>query len=256
MRAWARGVRRLGGCSALLGVVAPAWGGEGLPVEVSAGVGIGVMADLSDAASRSDGVAEPDTRWGPGVSLSVPVRVAVHELVRLRVDPRLDIAPGVDQLTWDAGVFGVDARAQDDDTHEAWLGVVGVDLGAEVVVPIAGRVRPTLHAVLGLWGVGAFHALRGESLALLDPAQNAIGDARNRDPYTVQFVPGGMVGAGVIASVVEGVQVGAELSYGGGFVAPAALRKAPEGLDARREAFAVNPIRATLTVLFSTARAR
>jgi hypothetical protein len=41
----------------------------------------------------------------------------------------------VDQLTWDAGVFGVDARAQDDDTHEAWLGVVGVDLGAEVVVP-------------------------------------------------------------------------------------------------------------------------
>jgi hypothetical protein len=242
--------------AAVFAAVTPAWGGERAPVGVAVGVGIGVMADLSDAASRPAGAPEADTRWGPGIAVSVPVRVALHELVRLRIDPRLEVASGVDQLTWDAGVFGVDARAQDDGAHEAWLGLAGVDLGAEVVVPVAGAVRPTLHAALGMWGVGAFHALRGESLALLDPAQNVVGDARNRDPYTVQFVPGGTVGAGVLASVGAGVQIGAELSYGGGFVAPAALRKAPEGLDGRREAFAVNPIRATLSVLFSGAPRR
>jgi hypothetical protein len=241
---------------ALLAAATPSWAEERSPVEVHAGVGIGVMADLADAASRAGLASEPDTRWGPGFSVSVPVRVAVHDLVRLRVDPRLEVAQGVDQLTWDAGVFGVDARAQDDGAHEAWLGLLGLDLGAEVMVPVGGPVRPTLHAAFGLWGVGTFHALRGQSLALLDPAQNDVGDVRNLDPYALQLVPGGIVGAGVQAAVADGVQVGVELSYGGGYARPAALRKAPDALDARREAFAVNPIRATLTVLFSTARAR
>lgn len=219
----------------------PAVAGETL---VSLGAGVGVAADMRDAAS------EGQTRFGVAPSLSIPLRVQPLSYLRWRLDVRLDVGWGVDQLTWASEIEGTTVRATDDDSHLAIVGVLEGATGFDVVVPVQGRARPYLGATLGVAGVGVYHALRGSSAVLLDPDQNELGNDGNIDPHTVQAVLTASALAGVTIEVVPSkVELFVEMGYSGAFAGPRALRKTAAELDARREAFAWNPVRASLGVL-------
>jgi hypothetical protein len=226
----------------LLACAAPgaAWAG----VDVWMGVGAGVADDLGDAASAGE------TRLRAGPAAVVPVRFGLSPWLRLRVDLRFEVGFGVDQLTWDEVYDGAVVRRTDGDTHRAFVGALGGELGLEVQVPVNGPVRPFLAASAGVVGVGAYHALSEDTAVLLDPEQNRLGEPGNLDPYTVQPAVSYGVGAGAAWRARDRVDLWVEIGYGGAFLPAKALRKTPVDLDARREAFAWNPFRATVGVLF------
>ncbi|HMV70229.1 MAG TPA: hypothetical protein PKA64_25535, partial [Myxococcota bacterium] len=155
-------------------------------------------------------------------------------------------ASGVDQLTWSGSIDGIPLRFEDAEGHLAILGGLGAEAGLEAQVPLRGPVRPYAYGELGLLGVGMFHAMRDETAVLLDPTQNDLGNPRNIDPYTLQAVFDAGLGGGVRVSAGERVEIRVELGYGSAFVGPRALRKTAPEQEARREAFAFNPLRAVV----------
>jgi opacity protein-like surface antigen len=211
---------------------------------VHVGVAAGVAADMPDAAS------EEGTRLGPGPEVSLPVRVGLTEVIRLRADLRLGFGSGVDRLTWTEQIDGVDVRRVDTGTHAAYVGTIGLELGLDVVVPVQGDLRPHLGGSLGGAAVAAFHSLRGDTAVLIDPEQNDLDDPRNLDPYTIQMVWSASAAAGMTWRVSERLDLLVEIGYGSAFVPARRLRKSPDILDARREAFGWNPFRATVGLLF------
>lgn len=217
-------------------------------VDARVGVGLGLSADLPDGASAGE------TRLRPGGYVGVPVRLDVAPLVRLRGDVRLELAGGVDELTWDEAVDGATVRRTDADGHLAIVGALGFELGASVYAPVAGRARPFLGLGGGLMAVGVYHALRDETAVLLDPTQNDLGNPRNIDPYTVQAVGTVHVVGGVDVRLTRRVELSVEVGYGSALVGARALRKTAAASDARREAFGWNPLRAGLAVTVGVGR--
>lgn len=214
----------------------PAWAGP----DVSVGLAAGVAVDMKDAAS------EGQTRLGAGAEVRVPVRVQLLDALALRADLRLASGSGVDQLTWTAAVDGVPIRFTDEDAHLAILGGLGAELGLEAQIPLKGRARPYLFGEVGVLGVGMFHAMRGGTAILLDPTQNDLGNPRNLDPYTLQAALDAGLGAGLLVRAGERVEIRVELGYSSAFVGPRALEKTAPEQEARREAFAYNPLRAVV----------
>lgn len=210
--------------------------GSARAADVAMGIGAGVVADLPDRASAGA------TRFGVGPSVVVPVAITPVPYLRLRIDLRLEQATGVDQLTWTRTTDGLDERVEDADEHTAFLFGVGLLAGVDGVLPVAGRVQPHLGVSVGALGVGVFHALRGTSLVLLDPDANDLGNPRNIDPYTLQIAPVVMGRLGLVARLGDRVDLWVETGYSSAFVGPRPLVKAPPELDARRQAFAWNPI--------------
>ncbi len=226
------------GCAAtwllMTTIAGPSWAGD----RVSLGLGAGVSADLDDRASAGE------TRFSAGPSLVVPLRVQLVPSLRFRIDVRLESGFGVDQLTWSQPVDDGALRLTDDDSHGAFLGAVALEGGFDVSLPVQGPAVPYVMGGLGFAVVGNYHALRGGSAVLLDPDQNDLGNPRNVDPYTVQVAALASLGLGVNIRVFERVDLWVETGYAAAFIAPRTLRKTPPELDARREAFAWNPIRA------------
>lgn len=224
------------------GLFVAAWMGSSAMAgsEVSLGLSLGVGGDLGDRASAGQ------TRLGVGPTLSVPLRVRIVDPVRFRADLSLTEASGLDQLTWTGEVEGVPVRFTDDDGHLAIFGGLGLTVGFEAQVPLAGRARPYLALDAGVMGVGMFHALREASSVLLDPEQNDVGNPRNLDPYTIQATVVGDLALGTSIRATDRLEVFVEFGYSSAFVGPKALRKTPSEADARREAFAFNPLRGTV----------
>lgn len=210
----------------------------------SLGLSVGLVGDLRDRASQGE------TRLSPGVSVAVPLRLSVLDALRVRADLHFSTAWGDDQLTWTRTVGDSSVRLQDAGSQTAYVGVLGLSVGIEAHVPVKGAVRPYGYATVGVAGVGVYHALRGETAELLDPAQNEIGNPRNLDPYTLQAALEAGAGLGVSARVSRKVEVWFETGYSGAFVGPATLRKTAPSAEARREAFAWNPLRASVGVVF------
>lgn len=214
------------------------------PPVAQLGAAAGVAVDLPDRASGDD------TRFGAGPRLLLPFRVAFDAPVRLRIDLEGEGAGGLDRLEWTAD----GTRVQDDDSHKAFLGLVGLHLGADVVIPTGGRVQPHVGASIGVAGVGVFHALRGGSAALLDPDQNDLGNPRNLDPHTVQAAVVPQVALGLVAALSDRVDLLVETGYAGAFLPAASLRRTAEAQGAERGALAWNPIRASVGVLVRLGR--
>jgi hypothetical protein len=170
--------------------------------------------------------------------------------VRVRLDLRYEMGLGRDELTWNETIDGAVVRRSDADGHAAFVGVLGAEVGIDAIVPVAGRVRPYFGATVGVAGVGAYHSLREDTAVLLDPELNDPQDPMNIDPYTLQAVASVSGAAGVTWRAQERLDLCFEMGYGSAFIASRALRKSPSELDARREAFAWNPFRVSVGVLF------
>jgi hypothetical protein len=207
---------------------------------VSMGLGAGVAADLGDKAS--DG----NTRLGVGPGAVIPIRIAPLDFLRIRLDVRCEMGFGVDQLTWSETIDGVEVRRTDDDAHRAFVGNLSVETGLDVVIPTGGGTQPYLAGTIGVGMVGAYHVLDGGSAVLLDPGLNDLDDPRNIDPYTLQPALVAGVAAGLTIRASDKVDLWLETGYSAAVVGPRSLRKTAPELDARREAFAWNPIRAGL----------
>ena len=223
--------------------------GLALPVEAHAGkawmgIGAGVVADMGDRASGES------VDFGVGPQLVVPIRIDTTDWLRVRIDLGLEGGWGLDQLTWSRDIMGEATRFTDDGQHLAIIGVLALDAGIEADIPLRGIARPYLGATLGVGGVGAYHAMRGETAILLDPEQNDIGNPRNIDPHTVQAVLRTGVSLGLRIRASDKVAVYAETGYSAALVGQKALKKARPELDAQREAFAWNPLRGSLGVVF------
>lgn len=212
------------------------------------GLGLGAAVDLPDRASHGD------TRLGVGAIFRVPIRVHLTPVVALRLDLDLEGCRGVDQLTWNVDADGLVYRVEDADEHHAYVVNGLVDLGVDLTVPVRGRTRPLFGVSGGVAVVGVFHALRGSSTVLLDASVNDVGDTSNVDPYTVQVAPWGAVDVGLTSALAPRVDLWVTAGYGAAFVAPRGLHKALPALDARREAFAWNPVRAAIGVSFRLGR--
>lgn len=214
------------------------------PPSTHLGAAAGLAVDLPDRASADH------TRFGAGPRLVLPLRIGFDAPVRLRVDLEGEGAGGVDRLEWTAD----DTRVQDDDTHKAFLGLIGLHGGADVVIPTGGRVQPHVGASIGVAGVGVFHALRGGSAELLDPDQNDLGNPRNLDPHTVQVAVVPQVALGLVATLSDRVDLLVETGYAGAFLPTAPLRRTAEVQGAERSALAWNPFRASVGVLVRLGR--
>lgn len=218
------------------------------PVRADLGLGLGLAADMPDRASHGD------TRLEAGATFRVPIRVHLSPVVALRLDLGVEGCRGVDQLTWNVNADGLVYRVEDADEHRAYVVSALADLGVDLTVPVRGRTRPVFGLSGGLAVVGVFHALRGSTTALLDPALHDGSDSSTLDPHTLQVAPWAAVDAGLTSAVAPRVDLWVTAGYGAAFVAPRGLRKAPPALDARREAFAWNPLRAAIGVSFRLGR--
>jgi hypothetical protein len=154
----------------------------------------------------------------------------------------------VDELTWQEELDGASVRRTDADGHLAILGGLGVNVGFQASAPVRGPARPYVAAGGGLFGVGVYHALRDGTAVLLDPDQNDLGDPGNIDPYTLTAAGNVFVAGGLEVEVQKQVELWVEIGYSAALVGAAPLRKTSVALDARREAFAWNPLRAGLGV--------
>lgn len=219
----------------LLLTVSCALSAAALAAEVDLGVGAALALDMPDRTSKDY------ARFGPGPSLQIPVRVGLSDYARLRSTLRADFGFGSDRVTWGLEVDGVPLRMASDD-HWAMLAAAGLTVGPEVVLPLSGSVRPYLGAEAGGAWVGTYHAFGPEAEILLDPEQNELDNPKNVDPYTTQlaFLTDLHLGATV---GTEGVGGWFELGYSAAFLGARPLNKAPESLDAQREAYGWNPIR-------------
>lgn len=218
------------------------------PVRADIGLGVGAVADLPDRASAGD------TRLGPGAMFRLPIKVHLTPVVALRVDIGVEGCKGVDQLTWTVDADGLRYRVEDADDHHAYI-VSGIaQLGLDLTVPVRGRTRPVFGVSGGVAVVAALHALRGSTTVLLDPAVNGAGDTSDLDPYTSQVAPWVSVDAGLTSALAPRVDLWVTAGYGAAFVAPRGLYKALPALEARREAFAWNPVRAAIGVSFRLGR--
>jgi hypothetical protein len=207
------------------------------PGEVRAGVDLGAILDLPDRASGEH------TRFGPGPSIAVPVRIALSERARLRFQLRGEMASGRDRLLWTERVAGEDLLLYDDD-HLAIPVVVAGTVGAEIAVPLGtGGVELALGAETGGAWVSTFHSLGGPTQPLLDPEQNELDDPGNIDPYTRQLAWVSGLDATVAVPFGEGLHLTLRTGYSGAFLNARPLRKTPAALDAHRAAYGWNPLR-------------
>lgn len=210
--------------------------------DISVGVGLALAMDLPDPASGAH------TRFGPGPSLQIPVRIELAPHANLRVNARADMGMGSDRVSWAHTINGEPVRFYAED-QLAVLVAGGVTVGPEVTFPLDAPVTPYLGAGVGVAWVGTYHSLGQDSLHLLDPTQNDPSSPKNLDPFTSQ--------AAFLTDLTLGgrtqgpTSLWFELGYSNAWVGAKALNKTTEGLDARREAYGWNAARAGVGVAFA-----
>lgn len=209
--------------------------------DVSLGFGAALAMDLPDPASAEH------TRFGPGPSIQIPLRIGLTSHANLRINGRADLGIGRDRVSWAHWIDGESVRFYNDG-HFAMLLAAGLTAGPEVVFPIEGAMKPYLGAGVGAAWVGTYHSLDGPARNLLDPMQNDLEDPRNIDPYTSQLALLTDVTLGAMTSGKTSLWV--ELGYSNAWVGGRALTKTIAEMDARREAYGWNAARAAVGVQF------
>jgi hypothetical protein len=211
--------------------------------DVGIGVGVALSSDLPDPASKGG------ARFHPGPSLQIPFRYQLAPLARLRLDGRIDLETGHDQVRWQEEIDGqtVDLQSQG---HWTMLLAAGLSAGADFTLPVKGPVAPYLGADLGIAWVGTYHSFSGPTEVLLDPTQNHLDNPHNVDPYTSQATFLTDVHGGVDVPVSDGLALWAETGYSVAFLNARELKKTPPALNATRDAYGWNAIRIGAGVLF------
>lgn len=219
--------------------------------EVSVGLGGGVSADLADPASTHAGVVH--TRFVPGAVVTVPLRFRWRETFGLTIELGASFAGGQDRLLWSLPLGGRRVDVYDDD-HRAWLSTFDLRVGPEIVFPVPGPVRPYVGVTAGVGLINVFHDLAGndpgaapgdldaDTAVLYDTSAYSYGTGA-LDPWTSQaaFIADARVG--LRFRLGDRFDLWTEAGYGTAFVGAADLRKSDRALQARREAFAWNPVR-------------
>jgi hypothetical protein len=232
----------------------PAVAAPGAAAEVTVGLGGGVSADLPDRLSTYEGVRH--TAFKPGAAVIVPLRFRWKDTIGLAVDLSTTFAGGRDRLTWSLPLGSSRADFYDDD-HRAWLSSFDLRVGPELTIPLSGPFRPYVGVNAGVALVSVFHDLAGndagaepsaidaDTAVLYDTSTYAYG-AGALDPWSFQgtFVADARVGGRL--RLGDRFDLWLEAGYGTSFVPSAHLRKTTSELQARRAAFAWNPVRAAL----------
>lgn len=207
--------------------------------DLSLGFGAAVSADLGD------NVSDGDTRFGPGPSLQVPIRYALADKAWIRATVRADAGWGTDRVTWGQTVDGEEVRFYSTG-HWAMLLGTALTVGGDAGLP--GNLPLYVGAEAGPAWVTTYHSLGGETQLLLDPSQNDLDSSKNLDPFTAQAALLTDLHAGALVPMSDGMKLWVETGYSLAFIAPRALNKTPEALDARREAYGWNALRLGLGV--------
>ncbi len=219
--------------------------GFALAVPVSVAVGAAAQFDLANETPLEH------TQFGPGVQLVVPVWIELAGNAWLRLTPLAEFASGEDRLTWQTTVGGVAYRIADDD-HVSFHLASGLTLGPELRASLGGEPDFVLNADAGAVWVGTYHALDGETQVLFEPAQNDLENPNNVDPYAMALAPRVGLSVGVDARGAAPIRV--ELGWSNTWVPVAALRKSPQVLEAKREAYAYDVVRVALIFPFGPQR--
>lgn len=208
-----------------------------------------LVADWTAGAQVAVAQDLPDTRFPdgasfrPGAALVVPVRGELAPGAGVRLTLELGAATGHDVVAWTEGGWRYES-----DQHWTMATWGRLAAGPEVVLRPARRASPYLGAEAGLAVVGSWHSFGGDTQALLDPAENDLGDPRNVDPFTVQGAPAAGLHAGVRVARVGTVDLEIELGYTVAFLPGAPLRRTPPALDATRAAYALDVVRLGLGI--------
>ncbi|MFK7931811.1 MAG: hypothetical protein AB8H79_26780, partial [Myxococcota bacterium] len=196
------------------------------------------------------------TRFGPGPSLSIPLRVKLAPSAYLRTTLRADMGVGSDQVSWDARVGSEDLRLSAND-HWAMMTAASLTVGLEGRVSEEWAVQPLGGVAAGLAWVGTWHSFGPseggyDTTFLLDPSQgNDLSDPNNRDPYATAFTPMVDVHVGLAAPLSDKVEAIGEIGYSVAFLSDTELVKAPPALNVRRDAFGWNALRVQVGASFS-----
>ncbi|MBN2797994.1 MAG: hypothetical protein JXX28_02490 [Deltaproteobacteria bacterium] len=210
---------------------------------LSAGVTLALSADQSDAVPLPEG-GEP-TRFGPGLSLGIPLRLDLTEGVRLRLDGRFDLAAGSDRITWGEPINGEEVRFWDSD-HPSYLVGGALLVGVEAYVPSDLPFTPYLGGGVGMAWIGTYHSFHESTAKLMDPEQNDLNDANNIDPYTSQLRPLSELVLGARRPLSEASALNLEVGYALAFLPASDLHGTLAAYNARREAYSWNAIRLAL----------
>ena len=207
----------------------------------SLGVGASVGYDLPGPAA--DGGA-----FGVAPGVQVPLTVSSGERVRWRFGLRGELGTGSDRVSWSEVVDGAASRVTDTG-HFALLATTALTVGPELALPSFGGVTPVFGVAAGPALAATFHAFDAEADFLLDPAQNALTDPGNLDPYTLQ--------AALCTELHLGLRGGGRVGWwvdaglGATWLGAAPLRKSLPGVDAQRDALRWDPARVTGGVSFA-----
>jgi hypothetical protein len=207
----------------------------------SLGLGASVGYDLPGPAS--DGGA-----FGVAPGVSVPLTVASGERVRWRLGLRGEFGIGSDRVSWNEVVDGTSTRVTDTG-HFALLATSALTVGPELALPSVGAVTPVFGVAAGPALAATFHAFDPEADFLLDPAQNALSNPDNVDPYTLQAALCTELHLGLRGGGTVGWWVDAGL--GATWLGAAPLRKAIPEVDAQRDALRWDPVRLAGGVSFA-----
>lgn len=198
--------------------------------DVAIGLGLAATKDLPDASNDH-------TVFDVGPALQIPVRIGLSSHANLRINLRADFATGADQVTWDAGIIDSQSYRFVDDDHPAFLIAGAASLGAEVVLPVEGGLRPYFGAGLGLAYVRTHHDLGGR-------ARELFLDEEGFEPWTQQVAPMSDFNLGFLTG--GSFQLWVELGYSTSFLPEAALVNADEELAGTRSAYVWNALRGGL----------
>jgi hypothetical protein len=205
-------------------------------VDKSLAVQLGGVLDLPDAVSSDH------TRFGVGPSVAVMVRAQLTPFSRLRFGVQGHLATGSDKVTWEVEIDGSPVRMYDQDHFSLFAGVAGT-VGLDVMVPGELAITPYFGGDVGALWVGTYHSFSGDTQPLLDPIQNNLENSGNVDPFTTQAVWLTEFHAGVEKTFGDRISAQLEAGYQMAYLGRAALKKTPEALDARREAYGWNALR-------------
>lgn len=193
----------------------------------SLGVGAALVKDLPDRV-------EPETEFGVGGALLLPLRVDLAPAAALRTTVRFDASKGRDQVTWSVGEERIGEAPE-------WAAFVSAaaTVGPEVHFRADGPVIPYLSGEVGVALVHTFHDI--ERPELIPPEHRE--SPGSLDPYGRQ--------AAFLTDVGLGALVGpgwVELGYTNAFLGDGRLRRAPEELELEHAPYAWNALRLAVGV--------
>lgn len=195
---------------------------------------VSLGAEASFASDLPDAVSDGHTRLPIGLSLAIPLRWRIIEHVGLRFALRADYGSGNGQLTWNTPIDGAPVRFGDDGARLWAVSGVAV-VGPEVWIPVPGIVKPSFGAAAG-GGIAGTWTEPSETATALQPGVYG----------TAQAVWTAEVFGGVSIAVSERLDLRIETGYSATHLPARAPNGLSADLEARREGYVWNTVRAGL----------